>query len=82
MTERWKATDPYGLHTLHIIDRATDYQRYVVCHNYRPENGWDWGNYFDDQGRAVECFLKKITRMGWIPRSEDEAGVEDNNGTV
>jgi hypothetical protein len=75
VTELWKATEPGTTHTLHLIDRATDYARCVVCHNLYPgENGddptWDWGTYCDCLQHAIGVFLCKAGE--WFPDIGEE----------
>jgi len=74
MNELWRATHPSGDgRTLHVIDRSTNHEPYVVCWNLgrgnepdcKPE--WDWGTYCDTLERAIVVFHEKLRKSGFLP---------------
>ena len=65
MKELWRATRPHiDSATLHIIQRATVYQKFVVCWNFDGSE-WDWGTYCHTYEQAQEVFYDKYMRHGF-----------------
>lgn len=50
--------------TLHIINRKTPYQPFVVCWNYDGAT-WDWGTYCDTLEQAEIALTKKCEEHGF-----------------
>ena len=47
---------------LHLLNRYTPYQSWVVCWNYYPTNDtWDWGSYCNDLKEALSIFNQRLT---------------------
>ena len=51
--------------TLHIINRHTDYQPFVVCWNFNGSE-WDWGTYCENLSEAFAVFGEKRRQHGFV----------------
>lgn len=65
MNELCRATRPHiDSATLHIIQRATVYQKFVVCWNFDGSE-WDRETYCHTYEQAQEVFYDKYMRNGF-----------------
>ena len=69
MKELWKATHPRRDATLHIVNRGTPFQPFVVCHNFDGAE-WDHGTYCDTLEQAIEAFQAKLLDFGYVDGKE------------
>lgn len=63
-------TDRWDGRSLHIIDRGTNFEPFVVCWNFDGKE-WDWGSYFSTIERARDVYCEKQIEYGF-----DEGSVE------
>jgi len=51
---------------LHLLNRGTEYQPWVVAWNYDGQTkSWDWGNYSNNLSEALATFLDKYSNYGF-----------------